>query len=92
MHNATFIDNGYYNSVQIHNKSQEDGTTLIIIENRYNREYLHSTKYSERPQGVQRAHTQKKNSTIRHQPDYTVDTTQGGLHAHQKQESQRTKG
>jgi len=46
-----------------------------------NREYLHSTKSSERPQGIQRAHTHK-NWTIWHQPDYTIDTTEGGLHAH----------
>ena len=44
-----------------------------------NREYLNSTKSSEQTQEYEPTH---KKSTIRHQPDYTTDTTEGGLHAH----------
>ena len=57
-----------------------------------NKEYLHSTKSSERPQGIQRTHTQ---ITRQYDTNRIIQRTQlkeNCTHAHQKQEPQRTIG
>jgi len=77
---------GHYNSIQFHNKSQEDSSTLLIMGNRY-KYWPSATENIYIVQNLVKDHTEyneptHKNSTIRHQPDYTTDTTRGGLHAH----------